>query len=104
LKGTYPFNRLFNFYETYLKRYLGPHKVLAEKRSEAVKLKTGKEEKESSTGYGCISAAGQKLPFWIIAIRPTVLSHAKFNTPSDVIVQHTLNGWPNEQMMQIYLE
>jgi hypothetical protein len=65
-KWKFPPNRIFNFDETHRKCCLGPPKVFAEKGSEAVKLKTGKGEKESYTGYDCLSAAGEKLRFWII--------------------------------------
>jgi hypothetical protein len=75
----YPAERIFNFDETSWKRYLGLNKVLAEKGSEAVKLKTVIGEKESYTGYGCISAAGEKRPFWILTKGKTDLSHAKFH-------------------------
>jgi hypothetical protein len=59
----YAAEKIFNFDETSWKRYVGSNKVLPRKGSEAVKLKTVIGEKESSPGSGCISAAGEKLPF-----------------------------------------
>jgi hypothetical protein len=100
----YPAERIFNFDETSWKRYVGPNKVLAEKGSEAVELKTVIGEKDSSPGYGCISAAGEKLPFWILTKGKTDLSHAKFNAPQGVIIRHTPSGWTNEEMMVQFLE
>jgi hypothetical protein len=51
--------------------------VLEEKGSEAVKLKTRTGEKEGYTEYGCISAAGEKLPFVILAKDKIDACHAK---------------------------
>jgi hypothetical protein len=59
-KPQYPVNCIFNFDETCWKRSLGPTKVLGDKGSEAVKLKIVKGKKEAYTGYGCISAVGEK--------------------------------------------
>jgi hypothetical protein len=103
-KWKFPPNRIFNFDETHRKCCLGPPKVLAENGSEAVKLKTGKGEKESGTGYRCISAAREKFPFGIIAKAKTVLSQAKLNVPPDMIVQQTSSRWTNKQMTRISLE
>jgi hypothetical protein len=61
-----------------------------------VKLKTAKGEKESYTAYGCISAAGTKMPFWILANEKTDSCHTKFNAPDNVIVQQS--GWTNQEM------
>jgi hypothetical protein len=99
-----PAERIFNFDETSWKRYVDPNKVLAEKGSEAVKRQTVIGEKESDTGDGCISAAGEKLPFWILTKGKTDLSHAKFNAPQGVIIRHTVSGWTNEEMMVQFLE
>jgi hypothetical protein len=99
----YPLDHIFNFDETCWKRFLGPKRVLAEKGTEGVKLKSEKGEKESYTGYGCISAAGNKLPFWILAKGKTDLCHRKFKAPDDVIIRHTQNGWTNEAMMLEYV-
>jgi hypothetical protein len=46
----------FNFDEASWKCYLDPHKVIVERGT----------KKECYTGCGCISAAGEKLPFWIV--------------------------------------
>jgi hypothetical protein len=77
---------------------------MAEKGTESVKLKTAKGEKESYTAYGCISAAGTKMPFWILAKGKTDLCHTKFNAPHNVIVRHTQSGRTNEEMMLEYLQ
>jgi hypothetical protein len=102
--GQYPPNRIFNFDETSWKCYLGPHKVIAEKGTATVKLNAPRGEKECYTGYGCISAAGDKLPFWVLTKGKTNRSHEKFGTAPDVIVQHTPNGWTNDDMMAQYIE
>jgi hypothetical protein len=80
-KHEYGSENIFNFDETCWKRSLALNQVFAEKRDEAVKLKTVKGEKKSYTGYGCISAADRKLPFWMIAKGKTDLCHAKFKPP-----------------------
>jgi hypothetical protein len=98
-KHQYPANRILTFDETCWKRYFRPDKVFAEKRSGAVKLKTVKSEKEGYTSSGCISAAGEKLPFWFLAKGKTDTCHPKFKAPDDVIVVHTESGWTNEEMM-----
>jgi hypothetical protein len=103
-KMRYPPNRIFKFDETSWKCYLGPQKVIAEKGTETVKLVTPRGEKESYTGYGCISADGTKLPFWILTKGKTERSHAKFGAVPGVIIEHTPNGWTNEAMMIKYLE
>jgi hypothetical protein len=68
-KREYPPEHILNFDETCWKRVLGPNKVLAEKGTESVKLKTAKGEKESYTADGCISAPATKMPFWILRLR-----------------------------------
>jgi hypothetical protein len=100
----HPANRVVDFDETCWKRHLGPEKVLAEKGSEAVKLKIVNGEKETDNGHGWISAAGEKLRFWIPARGKTDACHAKFKALDDVIVRHTENGCTNEDMMGQYLE
>jgi hypothetical protein len=69
-----------------------PHRVIAEKGTEAVNLKTAKREKESYTWYGYISSAREKLPFWVIIKGKTDLCHRKFRPTPDIIVRHTPNG------------
>jgi hypothetical protein len=99
----YPATRIFNFDETSWKCYLGPQKVVAEKGTSVVKLNAPRGEKECYTGYGCISAAGDKLPFWILTKGKTNRSHAKFGATPDVIIQHTPSGWTNDDMMVQYI-
>jgi hypothetical protein len=103
-KERYPANRIFNFDETSWKCYLGPHKVIAERGTKTVKLNTPRGEKECYTGYGCINAAGDKLPFWIVCKGTTNQCHAKFGEHLGVTIHHTPNGWTNEDMMIRYLE
>jgi hypothetical protein len=64
-----------------------------------MKLTTVIGEKESYTGYGCISTAREKLPFWVLTKGKTDLSHMKFNAPQGVIIRHTPSGWTNEEML-----
>jgi hypothetical protein len=88
----YPVNRIFDFDETSWRCYLGPHEMPAEKGTEAVKLKSSRGEKESYTYYGCTTALGDKLPFWMITKGKTDCSHAKFGQPCDITIRHSPNG------------
>jgi hypothetical protein len=53
--------------------------------------------------YSCISAAGEKLPRWILAKGKTSRSETKFGSPPDVILKHTESGWSTGQMMVEYV-
>jgi hypothetical protein len=103
-RDRYPPNRILNFDETSWKCYLGPHKVIAERGTKTVKLHTPRGEKECYTGYGCISAAGDKLPFWIVCKGKTDRCHAKFGEHPGVTIHHSPNGWTNEMMMIQYIQ
>jgi hypothetical protein len=103
-KREYAPEHIFNFDETCWKRLLGPNKVLAEKGTESVKLKTVKGEKESYTASGSTSAAGTKMPFWILAKGKTDLCHTKVNARDDVMVRHTQSAGTNEEIMLEYLQ
>lgn len=102
-KAIYRPDRIFNFDETCWKCCLTPAKVLAEKGTDTVKLLKCRNEKESYTAYGCISAAGDKLPCWIIAKGKTDRSHRKFGDHPQVEVRHTPSGWTTEDMMCEYV-
>jgi hypothetical protein len=78
--------------------------VLAEKDTEAGKLKSSRGENESYTAYGCITGFGDKLPFWIITKSKTDRSHAKFGQPADIMIRHSPNGWTTEIQMIEYIE
>jgi hypothetical protein len=78
--------------------------VVAEKGTETVKLKVPRGDKECYTGYGCLSAAGEKLPLWVLTKGKTDRSHAKFGAAPDVIIQHTPNGWTTDDLMVKYIE
>jgi hypothetical protein len=65
-KRKYPLNRIFNFDETCCKRYPGPPKVFAEKRSEAVKLKRGKGEKENDGDM--VASPPRERPFHSVSL------------------------------------
>jgi hypothetical protein len=77
--------------------------VLSEKGTETVKLKSIKGENEGDTGHACISAAGDKLPFWILTKAKTDLCHRKFRAHDDIIIRHNPAGWTNEDMMLEHL-
>jgi hypothetical protein len=65
-------------------------------------MNASRGEKRCSTGYECISAAGGKLPFWIMTKRKTDRWHAKFAAAADVMIQHTPSGWTDNDMMVQY--
>jgi hypothetical protein len=106
LAEDYPLERVFNMDETAWHLYMGPHKVLPEKGVEAVKLKTGRSEKESFSAFGAICADGSKLPLSIITRGRTSRSHAKFrdHEEGDVRITDSENGWCTEDVMVAYLE
>jgi hypothetical protein len=59
--------------------------------------------KEGYAHYGCISATGDKLPFWMLTKEKTDLCHREFRMPDDIIIRHKPTGWTNEDMMREYL-
>jgi hypothetical protein len=75
-----------------------PNRILAEKGTETVKLNKS-HKNESYTVYGCISAAGERFPCWILATGKTSRSESKFGSHPDVILKHTESGWSTDQMM-----
>jgi hypothetical protein len=79
-----------------------PNRVLTQKGTEIVKFNES-HEKESYTTYSCISAAGEKLPFWILTKGKTNCSETKFGSHLDVILKHTESGWCTDQMMVEYV-
>jgi hypothetical protein len=99
----YPPELVFNMDETAWRLYIPPMKVLAEKGTESVKLRTAKGEKESFTAFGAISADGQKLPLWVVTKGKTDRSHLKFGEHAEVRITHSVNGWSTEDLMISYL-
>jgi hypothetical protein len=100
----YPPSRIFGFDQTSWSCCLGPQKVLTEKGTEAVKPKSSRGEEESYTGCRCISALGDKLPFWILTKGKTDHSHAQFGQPADITIRHSPNGWTTENQIIKYIE
>jgi hypothetical protein len=95
---------VFNFDETCWKIFDGPRRVLAEKGSDSVKLISSTGEKQSVTAFGTISAAGDKLPLWIIAKGKTQRSITKFGKHPEVVFKVSESGWTTEQLMLDYLD
>jgi hypothetical protein len=104
LSNDYPPDLVFNMDETCWRLFEAPRKVLAEKGTEIVKLAGTSSEKTSFTALGGISAAGDKLPLWILAKGKTPRSEGKFGTHSNVILRHTDSGWATEGILVCYIE
>jgi hypothetical protein len=103
-KEGYPAARILNFDGTSRQCHLGPRKVVTEKGTDTVKLNAPRGAKQCDTGYGCISTAREKLPFWVLTQGKTNRSHAKFGAALDVIIEHTPNGWTPNDLMVKYIE
>jgi hypothetical protein len=99
----YPPELVFNMDETAWRLSIPPMKVVAEKGTESVKLRTAKEEKDSFTAFGAISADGQKLPLWVVTKAKTDRSHLKFGEHAEVRITHSPNGWSTEDLTISYL-
>jgi hypothetical protein len=104
LPDTYPPECVFNLDETSWRLFEGPRKVLAEKGSETVKLRSKTSEKTSFTAIGAISAAGEKLPLWVLAKGKSPRCEHKFGTHPDIVVQHTPSGWATDTIIARYIE
>jgi hypothetical protein len=78
--------------------------VIAEKGTNTVKLKRITGEKLSVTAFGTISAAGEKLPLWIVTKGLTVRSFTKFGERSDVIFKYSDSGWATENLILLYID
>jgi hypothetical protein len=102
-RSAYPAKKILNFDETSWRTDLAPHRILAEKGTDAIKLKTVRNRKETFPGFGCIPTSGEKLPFWVPTKGKTDRSHLKFGQHLDVVFRHTTNGWTTEEMFTEYL-
>jgi hypothetical protein len=69
-----------------------------------VKLKRPVGDKLSITAFGTVTAAGDKLPLWILAKGRTQRCLKKFGQHENVICRQTVAGWTTEPMMLEYLE
>jgi hypothetical protein len=67
LSNDYPPDLVFNMDETCWRLFETPKKVLAEKGTETVKLRSATSDKTSFTAPGTISASGRKLPLRVLA-------------------------------------
>lgn len=103
LSDDYPPDMVFNMDETCWRLFESPRKVLAEKGTETVKLCSKSGEKTSFTALGAISAAGQKLPLWVLAKGRTQRSERKFGAHEDVVVHHSTSGWATENIIIAYI-
>jgi hypothetical protein len=103
LYDEYAHNRILNMDETSWKLYAAPRKVLAEKGSNTLKLKSSRSEKESFTALGAIKADGTKLPLWVIAKGRTEKCEQKYGEHEGTIVNHSPNGWATEPLIIEYL-
>jgi hypothetical protein len=103
VKATYPLSRIYNCDETCWRCIVGPKKVYAEKGSTTVKLKGFRSVKTSCTAIGTMTAAGGKLPLWVILKGLTDRSLVKCGLHPKSILTHTDNGWTTENIMLEYL-
>lgn len=94
---------VFNFDETCWKLYLGPRRVLAEKGTTTVKLKSFTGEKLSVTAFGTISASGNKFPLWVITKGKTPRTLKKFGEHPEIIFKYTESGWAKEEVIFEYI-
>jgi hypothetical protein len=104
LSNDYSPDLVFNMDETCWRLFEAPRKVLAEKGSETVKLRSKTSEKTSFTAVGAISASGQKLPLWVLAKGKTPRCETKFGAHQDVLVKHSESGWATENIVMSYIE
>jgi hypothetical protein len=96
LPNDYPPDLVFNMDETCWRLFETPRKVLAEKGTETVKLAAKTSEKTSFTALGAISAAGQRLPLWVLA--KGAPSDPSGNTAC------TESGWATAEIIVAYIE
>ena len=104
LSNNYPPDLVFNMDETCWRLFEAPKKVLAEKGAETVKLSSRTSEKTSFTALGAISAAGDKLPLWVLAKGKTRRCEHKFGNHQDILIRHTESGWATERIITSYIE
>jgi hypothetical protein len=71
-------------------------KVLAEKGTEIVTLASTTSDKIFFTALGAISAAGQKLPLWVLAKVKTRRCERKFAVHPEVKFRHADSGWSTD--------
>jgi hypothetical protein len=100
----YPPDRVFNFDETSWKIFNAPHRVLAEKGTKTVKMKSFTGEKQSVTAFGTISAAGDKLPLWVVTKGRTERVFTKFGDHPGVVFKFSDSGWTTEKLIIEYLD
>jgi hypothetical protein len=102
-RADYPPERVYNFDETCWKIYYGPRRVLSEKGSNSVKIKSFTGEKQSVTAFGAISASGEKLPLWIVTRGKTERVPKKFGDHPDVVLRYSVSGLATELLIVDYL-
>ena len=99
----YPPSHVVNFDETSWCLCLSPHKVLAEKGIETVKIKQQAGEKQRLTAFGSITCDGKKLPLWVLAKGKTERCLEKLGNHPEVVMRYSENVWTTESVMIDYL-
>jgi hypothetical protein len=104
LSSLYPPNMIFNMDETCWRLFETPRKVVAQTGTESVKVSAPAGEKTCFTALATISAAGDKLPLWVLAKGKTAQCEVKFGTHPNILVRHTESGWATEDIILSYIE
>jgi hypothetical protein len=104
LSNYYPPDLVFNMDDTCWRLFETPKKVLAEKGTETVTLRSSTSDKTSFTALGTISAAGRKLPLCVLSKGKTPRCERKFGEHPDVCIHHTDSGWATEGLIVAYIE
>jgi hypothetical protein len=96
--ATYRPDRIFNMDETSWKFLNNGKLTLADTGTEGVHCHFSTDPKECVTAIATISAAGERMPLWVIAKGTTVRSEQKFQrleASQQLHLTHSENGWTN---------
>ena len=101
--GRLPPEFIYNMDETCWRFINAPRLVIGEKGSAAVKLCTKKSPKKSFTAIGTITAAGDRLPLWILTKGKTNACLGKFGDQGETELHYSESGWSTEKIIVDYL-
>jgi hypothetical protein len=97
---------IFNMDETSWKFLTHGSLTVADTGSEGVQCHFSADAKDCLTAIATISAAGDRLPLWVIAKGKTYRSEQKYRRLAisrDIHLTHSVNGWTNAIVAEQYL-
>ncbi len=108
-----PLELILNMDETCWRVINGTIRTVARRGSDEVSVNVGKSDKEAITVIACITAAGDRLPLWVLASGKTGRCERQYRdspklrgyiASGSLHISHSENGWATHRVMKEYLE